>query len=448
MAVEELAAGRERQAEAGHVRARMSGVVARLTTANVIGAASGFVTGPLLARSLGAAGRGDLQAVIAPLTLVPAVLGLGIPAYAYRTLPRGRSPREVIPSLGLPLLALGCVGVAAAVPVADALAGGRVVVRSYLIAGFVLTPLALINSLMASCLAGLERWRAVFAVTLIPFAVPFVGIVGLYLSGRLTVASAATVTIAGSALQIVPALPLLLRLHRPAPRMATARAGLSFGVKSWLGGLALTANGRLDQVMMIALVPARQLGLYAVAVTISGAYSLVTGGISPPLMTRIASGQRELTMQAVRITIGVTIALNALIALITPIILSVLFGEQFHDAFPMAVILLAASVPLAAASVLSSALQADGAPLIPTYGEAIALVVTVVGLLVLLGPLQGIGAAIVSLAAYSVSFAFQLVMAHRRIGAPIREFLVPSSEDLRWARGRLAGVALRLRPAA
>jgi O-antigen/teichoic acid export membrane protein len=447
MAVEELAAAREPRPGAGRVRAGMSGVVARLTTANVLGAASGFVTGPLLARALGASGRGDLQAVLAPLALVPAVLGLGIPAYAYRTLPRGRSPREVIPSLGLPLLALGCVGILAAVPVADALASGRPVVRGFLIAGLVLTPLMLLNSLMASSLAALERWRAVYALTLIPFAFPFFGIVALYLSGRLTVASAATVTIAGSALQIVPALPLLVRLRRPLIRPSMISDGVSFGVKSWVGGLALTANGRLDQVMMITLVPARQLGLYAVAFTISGAYGLVTGAIAPPLMTRIAAGARELTMQAVRITIAVTITLNAVIGLMTPLILSVLFGPQFSGAFPMAVILLAASVPLAAASVLSSALQADGAPLIPTFGELLALAVTVVGLLALLGPLQGIGAAIVSLAAYGVSFAFQLVMAHRRIGAPIRAFLVPTGEDVRWARGRLAGVALRLRTA-
>jgi len=64
-------------------------------------------------------------------------------------------------------------------------------------------------------------------------------------------------------------------------------------------------------------------------------------------------------------------------------------------------------------------------------------------LLTLLGPLQGMGAAVVSLTAYSVSFVFQLVMAARRLGAPIRAFLVPSAEDVRWARGLLAGAILR-----
>jgi hypothetical protein len=55
------------------------------------------------------------------------------------------------------------------------------------------------------------------------------------------------------------------------------------------------------------------------------------------------------------------------------------------------------------------------------------------------------GAAIVSLAAYSASFLFQVVMAGRRIGKPLNEFLVPSRDDLRWARGRITDATNRLR---
>src|SRR5215471_12551029 len=116
-------------------RPRLTGVFVRLAAVNLLGAATGFITGPLLARALGASGRGDLAAVQVPLALVPAVLSLGIPAFAYRTLPRGRSAKEVIGSLGLPLLVIGLLTAAAAVPIADALAGGREVVRTYLIVG-------------------------------------------------------------------------------------------------------------------------------------------------------------------------------------------------------------------------------------------------------------------------------------------------------------------------
>jgi O-antigen/teichoic acid export membrane protein len=155
-------------------------------------------------------------------------------------------------------------------------------------------------------------------------------------------------------------------------------------------------------------------------------------------MTRIASGERHLMPQAVRVTVMVTIGMNLAVALITPAFLSVVFGPQFRDAVPMALLLLAASVPLAGASVLSTALQGDGAPLISTYGEGIAVVVTVVGLIALLKPLGGVGAAIVSLVAYSASFLFQVVMAGRRIGVARRDFLVPRRADVMWLRDRVA----------
>jgi len=425
-------------------RARLTGVVASLTATNVLGAAFGFVTGPLLARALGASGRGDLAAVLVPLALVPGVLGLGIPAYAYRELPRGRAVEEVLGSLGLPLLLVGLLAAAAAVPVADALAGGRGPTQTFLVVGLLATPLVLLGSLLSSCLAALERWHAVVATSMIPFAGTFLAVVSLDALGDLTVATAAAATIAASLCSLAPSLPLLAGLRRlPAFRRPLARAGVVFGLKSWVGGLAQIANLRLDQLLMITVVAPRELGLYAVATTIAGASGLATGALSPPLMTRIARGETRLMPQAVRIVLLATLALNAALALATPLLLALLFGPQFHGAVPMAAILLAAAVPFAGASVLSSALQADGAPLIPTVGEAIALVVTVVGLLLLLRPLGGVGAALVSLAAYGSSFAFQLALARRRLRVPLHAFLLPAREDARWARGVLASVRAR-----
>jgi len=431
----------------GRRRARLTGVVARLAATNVLGAAFGLVTGPLLARALGASGRGDLAAVLVPLALVPAVLGLGIPAYAYRELPRGRPVEEVLGSLGLPLLLIGLLAAAGAVPVADALAGGRAATRTFLIVGLLATPLALLGSLLASSLAALERWRAVVATSLIPFAGTFAAVVSLYALGDLTVATAAASTIAASLLALAPSLPLLVRMGKPAFRLPLARAGVAFGSKAWIGGLAQLANLRLDQLLMITVVAPRVLGLYAVATTISGASGLATGALSPPLMTRIARGETHLVPQAVRIVLVGTLVLNVALALATPLLLALLFGPEFRGAVPMAAVLLAAAVPFAGASVLSSALQADGAPLIPTAGEGIALVVTVGGLLLLLRPLGGVGAALVSLAAYGASFCFQLAMARRRLGVPLHAFLLPAREDARWARGVWESVRARVRAA-
>jgi O-antigen/teichoic acid export membrane protein len=444
VAVDEVVAS----SEAAPARARVRGVVARLSAASVLALSFGFITGPLLARALGASGRGDLQAVIVPLSLVPALLGFGISPYAYRTLPLGRPVEEVIPSLALPLLVIGFATAAAAIPIADLLAAGRATVRTFLIVGLMATPVVMLVLLLSASLTALERWRAVIAVNMIPFAVTFVGTVVLFATGHLTVATAAAATIIGSLLAIVPGLPLLgVAARRPVFRLSLVRGGLGFGLKSWLGGLAQTANARADQLLMITLVPPRQLGLYAVATTISMGYVLVSGAVAPPLMARIAAGERHLLPQAVRMTVMLTLGLNLAVACITPILLSVLFGPQFSGAVPMAFVLLGASVPLAGAGVLSSALQADGAPLVPSVGEAIALVITGVGLVLLLPPLEGIGAAIVSLAAYSASFLYQIVMAGRRVGVPLRWFVIPCRADVLWARSVVADVTLSMRAA-
>lgn len=423
------------QPAAGRNHSRLSAAVARLTFANVAGAATGLITGPLLARALGASGRGDLAAILVPLTLTPGVLSLGIPAYAYLALPKGRPVNEVVGSLGLPLLVIGALAAALAAPIADALAGGRDTVRLFLVIGLLLTPLGLVISFFGTCLAALERWRLVMAVRIIPFATAFVATVALYALGHLTVASAAAAATAGAMLSGLPALPLLSK--RPVFRRSLLRPAFSFGLKSWVGGLALLANSRLDQLLMIPLVPPRQLGLYAVATTLSSSSNLATGAIQPPLMARIGAGHTYLVPQTLRVTLAATLVMNLALGVVTPIALPLLFGAEFRDAVEMTLILLVANVSFGGALVLSGALQADGVPLIPSLAEGLALVVTVVGLIVLLPPLGGVGAALVSLAAYSASFVLQLYVTRRRIPAPLRLYLVPSREDLSWARQRL-----------
>ncbi len=422
---------------------RISGVVARLTAVNVLASATGFITGPLLAHALGASGRGDLAAIVVPLTLLAGVFGFGIPAYPYRTLPRGDDVGETIGSLGLPLFVVGLVVAAAGVPLADALAGGRPTVRIGLVVVFASAPLLLVGSLLQSSLSALQRWSNVMAARLLPSVVALLGIGTLFALGDLTVATAASVTLAGALLSLAPCLPLLIR-RRIVFRPRVARAGIGFGLKAWIGGVAYTANARLDQVLMITFVAPRVLGLYAVAATLAGASGLIAGALSPPLMARTAAGEPTLMAQAVRIMIASTALLNVALALLTPWLLSVLFGPGFRAALPMTLILLAAQIPFNGASVLSSALQADGAPLIPTVAELVALAITIGGLLALLRPLGGVGAAVVSLAAYSASFIFQVSIAHRRIDVRVSTFLVPRRADLRWASSRFGELTERI----
>src|SRR4051812_20788729 len=121
---ETLAAAPQRQRQ---VRAFTS-----LTAVQFLQLASGMVTGPLLARALGAEGRGTLAAIAIPIGLVPFVAQLGTGAFAVNRVAQGDRPSRVFGSLALPLLVIGGVIALCSSVIAGGLANGRGGVEHYL----------------------------------------------------------------------------------------------------------------------------------------------------------------------------------------------------------------------------------------------------------------------------------------------------------------------------
>lgn len=418
--------------------ARLSSVVGRLTAVNIAIAAAGILTGPLQARALGPEGRGELAAIFVPLIIAPMLLSLALGAYVGREIASGRkSVAELIGSVGPLLLVMTLIGMAAGFPVAELLAGGDEVIHDYLIIGFMALPIGMIGTLLVALMAGMERWRMVIFMRLVPIALPFIAIVWMYIFGEMTVARIVIVTIVAGGLAIIPAIVAVARAGRPVFRVAIARASLSFGLRTWLGGLAQLANVRMDQLLMITLVSDSELGLYAVAVTLAGMSNFVLGAISPPLITRVAQGDKALIPQALRIVLLTVGALNLSVAALTPVLLPLIFGSAFEPAVDQAIVLLLAGVPFAGLVILSAALAADGAPGTSSIGEGMALVITVPGLFLLVPSMGGLGAALVSLVAYGLSFGYQLLRTRRRLGGPMRSYLFPQTQDLEWLRERI-----------
>lgn len=417
---------------------RLSSVVARLSLVNVLVAAASFLTGPLQARALGPTGRGELAAIIVPLALAPQILGLALGAYAARESASGRYRlNEIIGSVGFPLLVVGAIGMAGAAPAAGALAAGNDTVQTYLTIGFLLLPVGLLGVLGAAVLAGLERWTLLMATKLIPVVILFVGVAGMYILGEMTVGRMAMLTLAAGGLSAVPAAVVMARAGPPVFRWSVTRASIVFGLRSWPGFLAQLTNARLDQLFMITLVTSRELGLYAVAVSLAGVSAFLSGALGPPLLSRVARGETAIVARGLRVTLSVMTVANLAMGAITPFVLPLLFGEDFGAAVGPTLVLLAAGVPLAGISVLSAALMADGAPGAPSVGEILALAVTIPGLVLLLPAIGGMGAAAVSLVAYTTSFIYQLVIMQRRLGGSLGSYVLLRREDLVWARAMM-----------
>jgi len=415
-------------------RRRELGAYISLSGVQVFQLLSGLVTAPLLAHALGARGRGLLAAVAVPLGVGGYVLQLGLGQFAVNRVAQGTRVNVVFGSLALPLVLVGCLVGALSPEIAHGLSGGQQPVERYLTIGFVMMPVTLLIFLSMCIATGLARWRALAVGRLVSPLVMCVGVVVLAALGELTLEGAIILTLVSGLLPIV-ALSSILRLgFPPVVDARLVRRGLSFGSRASVGVIATMANQRLDQLLMVPLVPPRQLGLYAVAVTIASLSAVLASQIVTVVLPRISAGEAHLLAQATRYVVFVTAANGVLIAIGTWLFLVPFFGADFAGARPLVYVLVIGYVFLAGLSTLSQGLPAVGRPGAPSVGETISLAITVPGLIVLLPTMGAMGAALVSVVAYTTTFAVLVVVAARYLGHRPTDYLLVRRDDLATLR--------------
>lgn len=420
-----------------------------LTGVQVFQLLTGLITAPLLAHALGADGRGKLAAVAVPLGVSGYILQLGLGQFAVNQVSTGDRVNVVFGSLALPLIVVGGLVGVLSPALAHVISGGRQPVEQYLTIGFVMMPVTLLIFLSMSIAIGLARWRTLAVARLVSPLIMCVGVVLLAVLGELTVESAIVLTLVSGLLPIAALSSILRRAFPPSVALRLVRKGLSFGGRASVGVIATMANQRLDQFLMVPLVPPRQLGLYAVAVTIASLSTVLTSQIVTVVLPRIAAGESHLLAQATRYVLFVTVASGIVIAGATRLFLVPFFGADFANARALVYVLVIGLVFLAALGTLSQGLPAVGRPGAPSVGEMISLAITIPGLIVLLPMMGAMGAALVSVAAYMSTFAVLLLIAARHLGDRPTDYLLLRRGDLatlvRLARGSAIGKLWRRR---
>lgn len=420
-----------------HRKSRALRVYSGLTLVSVATSAVGFITAPLIARALGPDGRGLLAAIMVPLGLAPWIFQFGTGLFAIKEAARAGQANALFGSIGALNIAFGLLGAAGGLWMAGVLADGRPVVEHYLVIGFALLPGLLLLSLVADIMMGLQRWSAVLWMRGAPPLVWCAGIAALYVTGRLTVSTAATVFILSSFSALLPALAHARSVGRPRFRRRIALDGAVFGSKVWLGTLAQTANSRLDQLLMITLVSPRELGLYSVAVTIAGASGVLSNPIASMALPKVAGADPGFAAQATRLGVLIAIATALVVGAAVPLLVPIVFTSEFAGAVAPALLLLVGGVFSTGGAILRPALAAADRPGVGSVSEIASLVITVPGLFLLLPSLGGIGAALISIVAYAVSFVVLVVSARRRFDLPATAFMIPRPADVRWLIARV-----------
>jgi O-antigen/teichoic acid export membrane protein len=214
---------------------------------------------------------------------------------------------------------------------------------------------------------------------------------------------------------VATAIVLAIGIGRSIRQIGLGRPDLRLGLHTlWYGIrgqgtlVATHANARLDVAMLPAYVSAFSVGLYAVATNISLiVYQLASTFAAVLLPAAAADPERgpDKVVGSLYATLLIAGVLALIIGLFAAPLLGLVYGTEFRQAAPTLRLILPGAVLFAGSSIVTAGVYAAGRPFTATLGQAVGLVVTVVGLLVFL-PVGGItAAALVSSASYGAVFA-------------------------------------------
>jgi antigen flippase len=390
-----------------------------------------LVTGIIVARALGPAGRGEIAAILLVAQLcVWFFSGGATEAVAYRLARRPEDGPRLLGTwlaIGVPLAAVAIVIGELALPIlfaaqsAEAIDLGRIYLAIVLV--------MMLQAVQWGMLLGAQDFTFYNATRLLQPALVAVGYVACLVFDAFTVEAALVVNaVAVGSAFLLAGLRLLRREGVGRPDRAMARETLSFGLKAHMGSVAGLVNARLDLLIVPAFLGAASVGLYSVATNVTSIIITLTATIATIVMPVAARRENQSPRTVIRtfqvvMVIGVAIALP--LAAIAELALGVVYGADFESAATALRILLPGIVLDAAAMVLWSGLLAANRPLLSSVAALPAAVITVVGLVLFLED-GGIDvAAIVSTCAYTVVFVISVFLYKHVAKLSWRDYLTP-----------------------
>lgn len=393
---------------------RRHAIVSSITSVGLF--ATGAISGPVLARVLGPTGRGDVAAIMAPTTVLALVLAFGVPsaaAYFVDSVPEGEllSTATLFGVLtGAPI----CIALYLLAPLylsghsPDTVSWARVFLATMPLSAGLSAALEVRRRINPGL--NWNCWRSS------PIVVPTVIIVLLAALGKLTLGTALAANLIGV---MAPLALLVSRFQtqgeRLQPSIAAFRLMFPYAWRTASTAIASSITYRLDQVVLVPMVPSADLGMYAVAVMVALLTSPLASGLSSALLGHLLGEQSETrAMARFRQALWLTLVLSSTVAVVlavsAPVLLRLVFGARFSPATTALRLLLPGSVAFDVQSVITTKLLSEGRPGETSRGALVGAVMTVVGLVVL-APRYGInGAATVT----SVAWVSQVLYLIRR----------------------------------
>lgn len=417
--------------------------VATTYATNAVAAALSLLNVLIIARALGAEGRGEVAFLIAVGVLIMHLATFSVQeananlAGTHPELRRALASNSVLLAVGLG--ALATLLVAALMAAAPELRAG---VAIPLIA-VALTSVPVM--VLKTYLSFLARAQYAFAIANVAWLVgPLTTALintALALADVITVTSAIVTWVGG---QVIGVVLLIAHIRRHGgfgrPDVPLARRMLGFGAKTHVGRFMEVGNYRVDHWFIGAMAGSRELGLYSIAVAWAELLFYLPGILvlvqRPDLVraTPAEAARRAARMVRAALVAALAAAVGLLVA--APILCVTVFGEEFRGSIGDLRVLALGAFGLAVLELLRNALIAQRKPLMASAAIGVAFIATITLNILLVPELGGLGAAIATASAYTAGGIAVALIFTRVLPARLGD-LMPRPGDVAWLYGQV-----------
>ena len=398
-----------------------------------------LLSGILTARLLGPTGKGQLATISTLAILAGYLVSMGFDQAVIRVVANGRAKWQEAVATVLVLYGLVCLIVLPAAALLLTRYHARLfpdIPLSILYVALAIIPLRMVIVSLNGALAGHHRLPESIMLQSLQLVAGTLGMAILIWFWRFGVLGGIIAQTAGIAIGVVVALYLLRGM--PAGRWQFQRHLLPeiyrFGRGCYAATIAQSLNWRLDTFLVFALVGARSVGLYTVAVGLAEFPLYLPSSISVVLMPRVtgdAEGTEERTARLSRSTFFILLLAYGLLLLLGYPMIRCFYSSVFLPSYPAMVLLLPGLLAMGQSRILSADIIGRGCPRYPAMASWLSLT-TMVALDLLLIPHWGIqGAALACTTSYLAANLVVVLSFRHLTGIRLRELYCIHPQEVR-----------------
>ena len=215
---------------------------------------------------------------------------------------------------------------------------------------------------------------------------------------------------------------------------------IRYGFVPMLTVILMEINYKVDVLMLDGRVTNAEIGIYSLGVQLAERMWLIPEALKDILLSKLSKGKGvDEVSKVTRISLALMVCCIIAMALLGRPIIDLFFGSEYSEAYQVMLVILASVISMVFYKTIYVYNVAHGKRAVNMIILGIAAVLNV-GLNALLIPTMRIyGAAVASLASYTVCGLVFLIHFHHDSGVPYREIILLKKQDLRMLRNVFLG---------